>query len=87
LQDEAPKPLAPDWVRQPLTPQIGPSERRAKMTESIDDWVPLDKVRRSIELTKFLRPLDDVKNGEALVVEVDFAASEDINVVRGDKKS
>ena len=38
-----------------------------------------------VELAKLLRPLDDVKNGKALVIKVDFAAGEDINVVRGDK--
>jgi hypothetical protein len=85
LQDKAAKPLAPDRVQQPMTPEIGPCERRAKVAESFDDRVPLDKVRRPIELKKFLRPLDDVKNGEALVIEVDFATGEDINVVRGDK--
>ena len=55
------------------------------MAESFDDRVPLDQVRRPIELTKVLRPLHYVKNGEALVVEVDFATGEDINIVSGDK--
>ena len=85
LQDKAAKPLAPDWIQQPLTPQVCPGERRAKVAESFDDRVPLDHIRRPIELKKALRPLDDVKNGKALVVEVDFAAGEDIDVVSGHK--
>ena len=84
LQDKAAKLLGSHRVQQPLTPQIGPSERRAKVA-SFDDRIALDEVRRVIEFTKLFRPLDDVENGEALVVKVDFAAGEDIDVVSGDK--
>ena len=85
LQDKAAKLLGSHRVQQPLTPQIGPSERRAKVAQSFDDRIALDEVRRVIEFTKLFRPLDDVENGEALVVKVDFAAGEDIDLVSSDK--